>query len=739
MNDSLARLSSALAGRYVIEREVGVGGMARVYLAADLRHHRQVAIKVLKPELSEALGAERFLREIETSASLRHPHILPLFDSGETGESLFFVMPYVEGESLRARLDREPQLPIDEALQIAREVADALHYAHGKGVIHRDIKPENILLESGHAVVADFGIARAIRAVENPALTLTGSSLGTPRYMSPEQAAGDRDVDGRADQYSLACTLFEMLAGQPPFTGPTFERMIYQHVIETPPPVTRFRPTVPSGVAAAIERALAKSPADRYASTLGFIEAMRAPAAERSAPKSVAVLPFLSLSADPENEYFADGITEDVIAQLSKIRSLKVASRTSVMAFKGRDHDVREAASRLQVRVVLEGSVRRAGNRVRIAAQLIDAEADSHLWSETYDRELTDIFAIQTEVALNIAEALQAQLSPAERAKIRRLPTNDMTAYQLYVQGRGNLMRFTGEGFRSALAYFQQAVERDPRYAAAYAGIAQAYTELGETGEMIPEHAYPEAKAAAAKAIALDPDLAEGYTMDGYVKMTYDFDWAGAEASFRRAVALNPNNGDAYDLYGRLCGALERHDEAIAMQRRANEIDPIVNKTDVANAFLRAGRYEEAAEYALRAVEVDRDDPRCHFTLGWAYVGLGKVAEGLAAMERAVELSPGSTLWLAQLGEAYALNGRQAEAMGILERLREQAKVGYVSTYHLAYVYTGLGRYDEAMDCLEEAEAKRSGSIYGVKGSFLFKPLRDHPRFVALLARMHLT
>ena len=738
MHDTLSRLRTALAGRYVIEREVGAGGMARVYLADDLRHRRKVAIKVLKPELGQSLGAERFLREIETSANLRHPHILPLFDSGDADGSLFFVMPFVEGESLRTRLDRDRQLSLDEALRITDEVADALHYAHSRGIVHRDIKPENILLEGGHAAIADFGIARALRVAENPALTQTGASLGTPRYMSPEQITGDKEVDGRTDLYSLACTLFEMLAGQPPFPGPTFERMVYQHMAEAPPPVTRFRSNVPPYVAAALTRALAKSPADRFPTTLAFAEALRAPVAERSSTRSIAVLPFLNLSADPENAYFADGITEDVITQLSKIHSLKVVSRTSVMPFKGHEHDLRDVASRLHVGAVLEGSVRRAGSRVRIVAQLIDAEADQHLWAETYDRELTDIFAIQSEVALHIADALKAKLSPEERARIQRRPTADMSAYQLCLQGRANILRYTGQGFRQAIDYFERAIERDPRYAAAYAGIAMAYAELAETGELPPDEAYPLAAAAASKAIAIDPELAEAHTMVGYVKMAYEFDWSGSEAEFKRAIALNPNSADAYDLYGRLCASLERHDEAIALQKRANELDPIVNKADVATALLRADRYDEAAAYAKRAVEVDRDDARCHFTLGWAYLGQGKRDEGLAEMEHAVALLPDNTLWLGQLGEAYALSGMRDRAVAILERLVEQSRGGYVSPYHLAYVYTGLGRYDEAMDCLEQAEAKRSGSIYGIKGSFLFKPLRSHPRFVAMLERMNL-
>jgi serine/threonine-protein kinase len=738
VNDTLAHLRSALAGRYTIEREVGAGGMARVYEANDLRHHRKVAIKVLRPELSEALGAERFLREIQTSAALRHPHILPLFDSGEAQGSLFFVMPFVEGETLRDRLNRERQLPIDDAIQIAREVGDALSYAHARGIVHRDIKPENILLESGHAVVADFGIALAASHVEAPALTQTGSSLGTPRYMSPEQAAGGHEVDGRADLYSLACVLFEMLAGQTPFTGPTLERMMYQHMVEAPPPVTRYRSGVPAAVAVALSRALAKSPTDRYTTTAAFTGALRAHVAERSEAKSVAVLPFANMTADPENEYFADGITEDVIAQLSKIRSLKVVSRTSVMQYKKRDHDLREIGARLQVGALLEGSVRRAGSRVRIVAQLIEAATDEHLWAETYDRDLTDIFAIQSEVALHIANALQAKLSSDEQSRIARRPTVDLQAYALYLKGRAHTLRYTTEGYHAGLEYFERAIQRDPNYAMAYGGVAQAYVELAETGVMDPDEAYPKAKAAAERAIALDPDLADAHAMVGYVKMTYEFDWAGAEAEYRRALELNSNNADAYDLYGRFLQSVERYDEAIAMQARAQELDPIVNKTDVATAYLRASRYLEAIEFAKRAVEIDLSDPRPRFTLGWAYLGAGRVTEGLAEMEQAIELAPAANIWLAQLGEAYGLNGMRDKAEAILDRLLDRSRTEYVSPYHFAYVYTGLGRYDEAMDYLERASEQRAGSIYGIKGSFLFKPLRGHPRFEALLRTMNL-
>jgi serine/threonine-protein kinase len=733
-----APLRSALLDRYRLEREIGAGGMATVYLARDLKHDRDVALKVLRPELAAVLGADRFLAEIKVTASLQHPNIVPLFDSGEVEGRPFYVMPFVAGESLRDRLARDRQLPVEEALAVARQVGDALAYAHSLGVIHRDVKPENILLAGGHALIADFGIARAVSVAGSQRITGTGLAVGTPAYMSPEQAAADPALDARSDQYSLACVLYEMLAGEPPFAAPTAAATMARRLAETPPSLRAARETVPEPVEHAIRRALARTPADRFATTGAFAEALTGPRPSRASPRSVAVLPFLNMSADPENAYFADGITEDVIAQLSKIRALTVVSRTSVMPFKTRQEGLREIADRLGVATLLEGSVRRAGDRVRIVAQLIDAAAGRHLWTETYDRQLTDIFAIQSEVALHIAAALQAELTPDERARVAREPTTDLRAYQLYQQGRQHLALFTAEGMRAAVDYFERALARDPSLAPAHVGIAMAFSELGEAGLLGPDEAYPRARAAAERALALDPDLGDAHTATAYGRMVHEFDWAGAEAEFRRALELSPSSADAYDLYGRLCSALERHDEAVAMQQRAQELDPLVHRVDVATALLRAGRHAEALDAALRAVEVDREYARCHATLGWVYLRMGRHAEGLAALEHAVALSPADTLWRAQLGEAYAMAGMADRAREILRQLTDESRTRYVAPYHLAYVHTGLGRYDEAMDCLERAFQQRGGAIYGVKGSFLFEALRPHPRFQALLRRMRL-
>jgi TolB-like protein len=400
-------LQDALSDRYRIEHTLGRGGMATVFLAEDLKHGRRVAIKVLDPEVAAAIGAERFLGEIATVARLTHPHILPLHDSGVADGLLYYVMPYVEGESLRDRLAREKQLPLEDALRIAREVADALDYAHRRGIVHRDIKPENILLDEQHATVADFGVARAIAAVGDEKLTRTGATIGTPSYMSPEQVAGG-SVDARTDVYALGCVLYEMLAGQAPFTGPTAESIAFQHLNAAPPRVTLLRPSVPGQVEQVITKALAKTPADRFATGVEFVDAASllgdltsvrsqrfAPklASSRRGPSSVAVLPFVDMSPAKDQEYLGDGIAEELINALVRVQNLRVVARTSAFAFKGANVDVREIGHKLNVDTVLEGSVRTLGNRLRVTAQLISVADGFHLWSERFDRELVDVFA----------------------------------------------------------------------------------------------------------------------------------------------------------------------------------------------------------------------------------------------------------------------------------------------------------------------------------------------------------
>lgn len=463
----------------------------------------------------------------------------------------------------------------------------------------------------------------------------------------------------------------------------------------------------------------------------------RAELSRRQLP-SVAVLPFLNLSADPENEYFADGITDDVIAHLSKIGSLKVISRTSVMRFKQREHSLKDIGSTLGATTVLDGSVRRSGDRVRIVAKLVDVHTEQHLWVESYDRDLTDIFAIQTDVALQIAAALRAELSRDEQSRIRNGSTRDIQAYQLFQRAREWHIRYTPEGLERAIEYFDRAIARDPTFALAYTFKAMAYTELAENGVAVPKVAYENAMAAVNSALALDPQLGAAHCTLGYLKGVRDFDWSGAEAAFRRAIELSPGSSDTYVLYGRLCAALSRFDEALALQRRAHELDPLAHRLDGVTTLLRAGRYPEAVAAGKDAVEFDPAYDRARATLGWAYFLSGKRTEGLAELEKAAFMNRSNTIWLGQLGQAYAMAGQTAKAREILGELEKRARDSFVSPYHFAYVYTGLGDQDRAMDFLEQAVADHTGPAYSIKGSFLLTSLHDHPRFRALLHRMKL-
>ena len=742
MTDTFDRLKTALADRYAIERELGAGGMATVYLAHDIEHDRRVAVKVLRPELAATIGSQRFLREIKITARLNHPHILPLLDSGEADGFLYYVMPNMEGETLRDLLNREGQLSIEDAIRTTSEVADALSHAHGHGIVHRDVKPENIFLSAGQAVIGDFGIARAITAAGGERLTETGLAVGTVAYMSPEQARGESRIDGRSDVYALGCVVYEMLAGAPPFAGPSAQAIMARHSLDPVPSLRTVRSTVPEGLEQVILKALAKIPADRFASAVAFAEALTKPAVVGPSRQSIAVLPFLNMSADPENEYFADGMTEDVIAQLSKIRALKVISRTSVMQFKKREQSLREIGAKLGVATLVEGSLRRAGNRVRIVAQLIDAETDQHLWAETYDRQFTDIFAIQSDVALQIAAAVNAEISTGEKTRIGKEPTSDLEAYHLYLKGQHCLLRYTSEGIRQGLEYFEQAIERDPNYAVAYTGLATACVILGMgygAGEIRPHEAYRRAKDAVAKAVDIDDELGDAHGILAFLKFVSDFDWTGAEREFKRAIELNPGSW-TYAVYGLMLSALERYDEAIAAQRRAQELDPLtaVHSSDIASTLLRADRYDEAMQEAKRLIEMQPDFPMGHSTLGWAYVKKGMCDKGLAELQKAVSLNTDNTMLVAQLGQAYALVGKVYEAREVLQQLEELSRQRYVPPTHMAYVYTGLGDQDKAIDSLEQAYEERAGGVYGIKGSFLFATLRLHPRFTALLTKMNL-
>jgi eukaryotic-like serine/threonine-protein kinase len=742
-------------GSYRILSLIDAGGMGEVYRARDDRLGRNVAIKTIAPHRAADPDAfARFQREGRATAALAHPNILTIHDVGREGETAYLVAELLDGESLRARLSRFP-LPWGEALEIAAAVAAGLAAAHAQGIVHRDLKPENVFLASdGRVKILDFGLARwtggaaeetAVDAVPSTRLTVPGMIVGTTGYMSPEQIRGAA-IDARSDIFALGCVLYEMLAGEPPFRRATAAETMAAVLDAPPSPLVGRGASLPSGLERVVMRCLEKNPEARFGSATELAGALAGfsgaagPGQGGTRPPSVAVLPFINLSADPENEFFADGITEDVIAHLAKVHSLKVISRTSAMVFKKRETSLREIGATLGAGTILEGSVRRAGNRVRIVAQLIEVATDEHRWAETYDRDLNDIFEIQTDVALKIAAALQAELSPGERSRIGRPPTADLQAYQLYLQGRHRFDQYTAEGLRESIALYDQAVARDPGFALAHVALAHAYTHLGVEGipGWQPAAAFRLAKAAVARALAIDDGLGEAHGVAGLLRFVCDFDWAGAEQELRLAMALSPGSADVYDHFGWLCSSMLRFDEAIAAVRRARELDPLAHRSDVASELVRAGRYGEALEEATRLVQLDPGYARAQSVLGWAHLKLGHAAEGIAALERAAALTPGLTLFRAQLGQAYAVAGAPEKARAVLAELEQLARQQYVSPYHFAYVHTGLGEHDAAIDWLERAYEQRAGAVYGIKGSFLFAGLRGHPRFTALLRKMNL-
>ena len=733
MTQPLHALSTALGDQYRVERELGRGGMAAVYLARDLKHDRDVALKVLHHELG-ADGNARFLQEVRIVARLNHPHILPLHDSGIAGGLPYFVMPYMRGETLRQVLDRRGRLPVDEAVELVRRVAYAAGYAHAQGVIHRDIKPDNILLQEGEPILADFGIALGADLRQ----TQAGIALGTPLYMSPEQAMGTDDLDPRSDVYALGCVLFELLAGAPPFTASSLMGLLVQRLEGGVPSVRSAQPDVPPGLEAVLQRALAPDRASRFATMAAFAEALTAPGAVRPRVPVVAVLPFRSIGTDADAVSFAEGIGEDVIAHLAKLRTLDVIGPTSVAPYRGLNRRVRDIAASLGAGAVLDGSVRRAGARVRVVAQLVDGATEQQIWAETYDRDLTDIFAIQTDVALKIAEALRAALTPEERTRVAQVPTHDVDAYGRFLLGRQQLARWTRTGMQEGLRLLEEATARDPGFALAHAMTAFALSEILQNDEADADDVYRQAMQAAERALALDPALATAHSVIGHLRAIHDFDWAAAEDSFKRAVALEPGNADAWDLYGRFCYALRRFDEAVAMVRRAHALDPVAHRSDLPTALLRAGRFAEAAEAARSIVAADPTHDRGHMTLAWALIGLGRPEEGLASAREAIRLAPDRLHWIGQYAQALGLAGHEAEAREQLARLTEAARTQPVSPYVFAFAHVGLGEHELAMDALEEAFARRSGSIHSIAGSFLLEPLRAHPRFAALLQRMHI-
>ena len=709
MPDIAPRLTAALADRYRIERELGQGGMATVYLARDLKHDREVAIKVLRSELAATLGSERFLSEIRTTAKLNHPHILALHDSGVAEGFLFYVMPLVEGETLRTRMTREKALPVEDAVRLTREVADALAYAHDHGVIHRDIKPENILLQSGHAIVADFGIARAVHAAGSERITMTGMSVGTPAYMSPEQSAGERDVDGRSDLYALASVLYEMLAGEPPFTGATMDAILVQRFTRTAPRVATKRPNVPRAIDAALATAMARAPEDRFSTVADFAAALESkPGAQRAEPgdRSIAVLPFANMSGDPENEYFSDGISEEIINALSQLPRLRVAARTSAFSFKGKNADLRVIGDQLSVSTVLEGSVRRAGGRIRITAQLINVADGYHLWSERYDRELTDVFAIQDEIASAIADKLKLTLAAGAEGRLVRPPTANVEAYDLYLKGHA-LIKQRGPALLRAVEALEQALAIDPGLALAHAELAEALLLMSLYGMVRPAEIAERAREGTSRALELAPLLVLGQVVLGLHSIMGEFDLDRGSAALARAVELDPLDLEARTIQAvfDFCYIKGSHEAAQAQLRGVIASDPLSAnaRAQLAIVLSWGGKSEEGMAQARRAIELDANAFYPQWTL------LHCLALGPRPLE-AIEVGPsllsrfGRHPWLMMgLAHANGAAGRPDTAEALYAELAARARSEYVQPAALAAAALGARQENRALEHLREA------------------------------------
>jgi TolB-like protein len=641
-------------------------------------------------------------------------------------------------------------------MRIAREVAEALAYAHAHGIIHRDIKPENILLSGYpprldraaggcHAVVVDFGIARAIDA-GGGRITQVGAAVGSPTYMSPEQAGGEPQVDGRSDVYSLGCVLYEMLTGQPPFTGPTALAIMVSRLLDTPPPLRVMQPGLPASLQALVDKALTRDRADRFASARELASALAAveagatsgPVAATTRERiSIAVLPFVNLSADPENEYFSDGMTDELTNALAKIAGLRVIARTSAFAFKGKERDVKDIGRRLGVGTLLEGSVRKAGNRLRIGAQLVNAGDGYEIWSETYDRDLTDVFAVQDEISRTIAGALRLRLVGRGDAALVEAGTTNLDAYNLYLQGRYHSSTRTPDGLKRAIAYFERAIESDPLYAAAYAELGAVHAVRGfeEYPDLPPRESMPPAKQAVQQALQLDPSLGEGHAWLGVIAWIYDWDPAAAERELLRAIFLRPQYSYAHVWYAMLLAVLQRAEESIRAINRARHQDPVspIVALSAARCYYWLRQFDEAQRQVEAVLEINPGYQLAYTWLARILGAQGRADEALVAMQQAESLGQESVAARAFLGWAYGRAGHQDRARAILAELEATAERRWVPAYFRYYVLLGLGDLDGAFRMLEVALQERSGYVGFISGSAgpgdpMEDPISDDPR-----------
>jgi serine/threonine protein kinase/Tfp pilus assembly protein PilF len=755
------------AHKYRIIDEIGRGGMGLVFKAEDTKLKRPVALKLLSHELSQLPEAkERFLREAQAAASLDHPNICTVYEVDERDGQVFIAMAFVDGLSLKQKIARGP-LAIGETLSIALQVAGGLEEAHRNGIVHRDIKPANIMLTAtGQPKITDFGLARLESAGD---LTRTSAVMGTVAYMSPEQALGKK-VDYRTDIWSFGCLLYEMLAGHPPFRGGNETAVLHSILNTDPQPVAELRRDIPAGLARILDRCLKKNIPDRYPDAVALIRDLRsvdladiaaapprtpsaAPSAGRSAgpssadahgtPPSIAVLPFSDMSPEKDQDYFGEGIAEELINALTHLQELRVVARTSAFALKGMKLDIREIGRKLDVGTVLEGSIRKAGNRLRVTAQLINVEDGFHLWSERYDREMADIFAIQDEITAAIVDSLKVTLKVGEKTALRKRTTSDPEAYNLYLKGLYFYARPSPESYEKALACYRAAVDKDPNFALAYAEMANVYGGLGVLNLAPPAEMWPKARAALEKALALDRDLAEAHAVAAALAFWYEWDWEAAGRSFERVLSLNPGDAMSHGQHGLFCLNRRRFDEAIREINKCLELDPLMPLYYAWSvcAYWSAGRFDEALQEFTRALEIDPHLGLAYFHAGMAYSLKGLLDEAVETLEKGQKLvvSPG---WIeSTLGLTYLKKGDREKAELILEGMIDsRKKIKNTSATCIAFLAGELGKLDLAFEFLDKAYEERDSVMVFIHiyTPMLSPALTADPRYKALLAKMKL-
>ena len=730
---------------YRILEQLGGGGMGLVYRAEDSRLKRTVALKFLPTALTRDVEAkERFIHEAQSASALDHPNICTIHELGETEEGqLFIVMACYEGENLQKKLERGP-LAKDAAVALAIQIASGLTEAHKRGIIHRDIKPGNIIITAdGTARIIDFGLAKLAGQAR---LTKTGSTLGTVAYMSPEQARGE-ELDARTDIWSLGVVLYEMLSGRPPFAAEHEQAALYRILNEDPEPLSAFRGDLSPEILQVVERTLEKDPVERYPSALELLQDLRLARSgggtRPEAPKafaSVAVLPFEDMSQEHDQEYFCDGVAEELINALAHVSGLRVVARTSSFSFKGQRKDVREIGRKLGVGTLLEGSVRKADRRLRITVQLTSTRDSSPLWSERYDRNLEDIFAIQDDVCVSVVDRLKVILGHGERTDLVRRRTSDHEAYNLYLKGRFLLNQRKHESVARSIEYYSQAVALDPSFALAYAGLAESYEVLGSWRDIPMESAFSEARRASQAALRLDDRLPEAHVVAGYVNLFCDWNWAAAEREFQRALTLNPACAEAHHMRAHYLEMMGKFEMALSEITRAVELDPVTPSVSscTAQVLYHARRYDEAIRQAYATLEMA---PTFYGLYGWigaAYVKSGLLDSGVATLREGLQHLPEDPRLVALYGSACAISRNKEEASASLAKLDALSKAKYVDPYYRTWLFEALGDRTAAWESLIQAYNEHSNWLPWVSVDPLLDELRTDPRVVKILERLGL-